>query len=80
MTGTEQLSGQTRPMLGRSRIGAGRARPGAYSALRLYGSPIHVHATMKMYVLFPFVLLPVPCYEDVVMQAVLMITLSAETE
>ena len=61
--------------------GGGQQRlcPGAYSTLQLYGSQIYVRAALKMYVLFPFVLSPVPCYEDVAMQAVPTITLSAET-
>ena len=52
--------------------------PGACSTLRLYGPPMYVYAAVKMYVLFPFVLSPVPCYDDVVLQAVLTITHSAD--
>ena len=39
---------------------------------------MYVYAAVKMYVLFPFVLSPVPRYDDVVLQAVLTITRSAD--
>ena len=48
--------------------------PGACSMLHLFGPLMYVYWAVRMYVLFPFVLLPVPHCDDIVLQAILTIS------